>query len=170
MTSLAGGRRVRKNDTRIEAYGTVDELNSFIGLLIAELSDRQDCAFLLNVQNTLFTVGACLAVESASEYRHSLSIAAGDIALIEAEIDRTDEALPAHRNFLLPGGSRTASLSHICRTVCRRAERQIYALYETEPADEHLTAYINRLSDYFFVLARKECIKERGTEIIWEKK
>jgi cob(I)alamin adenosyltransferase len=170
MTSLAGGRRLPKSDMRIEAYGTVDELNSFVGLLIVELTDMQDCEFLLGVQNALFVVGACLAVDPASDYKHGLSLAAEDVALIETEIDRIDEELPAHRNFLLPGGCRTASLAHICRTVCRRAERHIYRLYETEPADEHLPAYINRLSDYFFVLARKECINARGSEIIWTKK
>ena len=98
-----------------------------------------------------------------------MAIYPDDVARLETEIDIIDETLPRHHHFLLPGGSRSSALAHVCRTVCRRAERQIYRLYETEPGDESLKAYINRLSDYLFVLARKECISERGDEIIWEK-
>ena len=134
-TSLVGGQRVSKAHQRIESYGTIDELNSFIGLLITSLEDPAD-------------------PES--------------IARIEGEIDRVDSTLPKMRHFVLPGGCRSASLAHVCRTVCRRAERQIYRLAETDPVEEPVLVFINRLSDYLFVLARKECLKNEGKEIIWD--
>ena len=147
-TSLVGGERVSKAHQRIESYGTVDELNSFIGLLITSLEEKADQDFLLFIQHKLFTIGSYLATER--------------------EIDRLDNELPKMRNFILPGGSRPASLAHVCRTVCRRAERQIYRLAETIPVEEPVLVFINRLSDYLFVLARKECIRNNGKEIIWD--
>jgi len=168
-TSLVGGYRVSKADPRIESYGTVDELNSFIGLLITTVEDQQDKEFLLFIQHKLFTIGSYLATDpKKTELKIQSMVTSDSIERIEKEIDQISEQLPKMKNFLLPGGSQSASLAHICRTVCRRAERQIYRLAETSPVEEPVLIFINRLSDYFFVLARKECIKNNGEEIIWD--
>ncbi len=169
-TSLVGGQRVSKADHRIESYGTVDELNAFIGWLITQVGDEADRSFLAFVQHKLFTIGSYLATDPATtEIQVQSHVTPESIEHIEREIDRIDGGLPRIRHFLLPGGSPSAAAAHICRTVCRRAERQIYRLAETAPVEEPLLVFINRLSDYFFVLARKECILHNGDEIIWEK-
>lgn len=169
MTSLVGGNRVSKADKRIESYGTIDELNSFIGLLITELADEQDRKFLLFVQQKLFTIGSYLATDpDKTEIRIQSHVTPENIECIEREIDKIDVDLPKMKHFLLPGGNRAASLAHICRTVCRRAERQIYRLAETDPVEEPLLIFINRLSDYLFVLARQESVRNGGSEIIWD--
>ena len=144
-TSLVGGQRVSKAHDRIESYGSVDELNSFIGLLITALTDEKDTE---------------LKIES--------KVTPESIERIEREIDRLDNELPKMHAFILPGGCRSAALAHVCRTVCRRAERQIYRLAENCPVEEPVLIFMNRLSDYFFVLARKECINNNGKEIIWD--
>ena len=168
-TSLVGGERVSKAHQRIESYGTVDELNSFIGLLITSLEEKADQDFLLFIQHKLFTIGSYLATDQENTERKVESkVMPETITRIEREIDRLDNELPKMRNFILPGGSRPASLAHVCRTVCRRAERQIYRLAETIPVEEPVLVFINRLSDYLFVLARKECIRNNGKEIIWD--
>ena len=168
-TSLVGGQRVSKAHQRIESYGTIDELNSFIGLLITSLEDPADTEFLSFVQHKLFTIGSYLATDqSTTELRIESRVTPESIARIEGEIDRVDSTLPKMRHFVLPGGCRSASLAHVCRTVCRRAERQIYRLAETDPVEEPVLVFINRLSDYLFVLARKECLKNEGKEIIWD--
>lgn len=168
-TSLVGGERVSKAHQRIESYGTVDELNSFIGLLITSLEEKADQDFLLFVQHKLFTIGSYLATDQENtELKVESKVMPETITRIEREIDRLDNELPKMRNFILPGGSRPASLAHVCRTVCRRAERQIYRLAETIPVEEPVLVFINRLSDYLFVLARKECIRNNGKEIIWD--
>ena len=150
MTSLVGGQRVKKCCERLESYGTVDELNSFIGLLVTKCLDEKDKAFLQKVQNTLFVVGGNLAGSNATAVTPDM------ITAVEQEIDRLQEIIPPLRAFVLPGGSESASVAHICRTVCRRAERNILRLAETEEVvDESVIKYINRLSDYFFVLSRK---------------
>ncbi len=169
MTSLVGGQRVSKADQRIESYGTVDELNSFIGLLITSIEDEADCNFLLFVQHKLFTIGSYLATDqSKTELRIESQVTPESIEKIEREIDRLDNELPRMKHFVLPGGCRSASLAHVCRTVCRRAERQIYRLAEKCPIEEPVLIFMNRLSDYLFVLARKECISNSGKEIIWD--
>lgn len=168
-TSLVGGQRVSKAHQRIESYGTVDELNSFIGLLITSLSDQADADFLLFVQHKLFTIGSYLATDQeTTELKIESRVTPESIEKIEHEIDRLDAELPKMRNFILPGGCRSASLAHVCRTVCRRAERQIYRLAENNPVEEPVLVFMNRLSDYLFVLARKECINNQGKEIIWD--
>lgn len=168
-TSLVGGQRVSKAHERLECYGTVDELNSFIGLLITSLEDKEDEDFLLFIQHKLFSVGSYLATDQSSTELHVESkITPETIERIEKEIDRIDSSLPKMKNFILPGGCRSASLAHVCRTVCRRAERQIYRLTETTPVEEPVLKFMNRLSDYLFVLARKECIRNNGKEIIWD--
>ena len=167
-TSLVG-ERVSKAHQRIESYGTVDELNSFIGLLITSLEEKADQDFLLFIQHKLFTIGSYLATDQENtELKVESKVMPETITRIEREIDRLDNELPKMRNFILPGGSRPASLAHVCRTVCRRAERQIYRLAETIPVEEPVLVFINRLSDYLFVLARKECIRNNGKEIIWD--
>ncbi|OAV67426.1 Cob(I)yrinic acid a,c-diamide adenosyltransferase [Bacteroidales bacterium Barb6XT] len=168
-TSLVGGVRVSKAGLRIESYGTVDELNSFAGLLITVLGDEKDRDFLLFVQHKLFTIGSYLATDrEKTELRIESMVTPESIERIEREIDRIDEGLPAMKSFLLPGGSRPAALAHVCRTVCRRAERDICRLAETTEVETPLLVFINRLSDYFFVLARKECRLNGGEEIIWD--
>lgn len=167
-TSLVGGQRVSKAHQRIESYGTVDELNSFIGLLITALDDQADQDFLLFIQHKLFTIGSYLATDQENtELKVESKVTPESIERIEREIDRLDSQLPRMKNFVLPGGTRSASLAHVCRTVCRRAERQIYRLAETIPVEEPVLVFMDRLSDYLFVLARKECIKNNGKEIIW---
>ena len=169
MTSLVGGQRVSKAHQRIESYGTIDELNSFIGLLITAVEEKEDQDFLLFVQHKLFTIGSYLATDQeATELKVESKILPETITRIEKEIDRIDGTLPKMRNFVLPGGCRSASLAHVCRTVCRRAERQIYRLMEEIEVEEPVLVFMNSLSDYLFVLARKECIENNGNEIIWD--
>ncbi|MDR2810695.1 MAG: cob(I)yrinic acid a,c-diamide adenosyltransferase [Tannerellaceae bacterium] len=168
-TSLVGGKRVTKTDTRIESYGTIDELNAFVGLLMTEINEKEDLDFLHFIQHKLFTVGSYLATDKESaELKIESKVTSESIVRIEREIDRIDGTLPRMKNFVLPGGCRSAALSHVCRTVCRRAERQIYRLHEIATIEEPALIFVNRLSDYFFVLARKECIKNNGEEIIWD--
>ena len=168
-TSLVGGQRVSKAHQRIESYGTIDELNSFIGLLVTSLDDQADIDFLSFIQHKLFTIGSYLATDQeTTELKIESKVTPESIAHIEREIDRLDSELPPMKNFILPGGTRSASLAHVCRTVCRRAERQIYRLAETNPVEEPVLIFVNRLSDYLFVLARKEYIKNNGKEIIWD--
>lgn len=169
MTSLVGGHRVSKADRRIESYGTVDELNSFVGLLITSVSDEATRALLLFVQHKLFTIGSYLATDpEKTDIRIESRITPESIERIEKEIDRIDNTLPKMRSFLLPGGSPSAALAHVCRSVCRRAEREIYRLRETAEVEDPVLIFINRLSDYLFVLARKESLREGGKEIIWD--
>ncbi|MDR1523746.1 MAG: cob(I)yrinic acid a,c-diamide adenosyltransferase [Tannerella sp.] len=167
-TSLVGGFRVSKTHPRLEAYGTIDELNSFIGLLITEVDDREVCELLQFVQSKLFTVGSYLATDpSRTEYKIESQITGDSIKKIEEAIDRTDGRLPKLKSFVLPGGSRSAALAHVCRTVCRRAERNIYRLAETATVEEPVLVFMNRLSDLLFVIARSECLLKNGEEIFW---
>ncbi len=168
-TSLVGGQRVSKTDSRIEAYGTVDELNSFIGLLMSYLDETSDLDFLRFVQHKLFTIGSYLATDQEStELKMESKVSGESISRIEQEIDRLDGQVPVMKSFVLPGGGQSASMAHVCRTVCRRAERRIYTLDESSPVDPLVLGFINRMSDYFFILGRKECIKNNGKEIIWD--
>lgn len=168
-TSLVGGQRVSKAHQRIESYGTIDELNSFIGLLITALEDQKDMDFLSFIQHKLFTIGSYLATDQdTTELKIESKVTPETITRIEHEIDRVDSGLPRMTNFILPGGCRSASLAHVCRTVCRRAERQIYRLADSVKVEEPVLIFVNRLSDYLFVLARKECINNHGKEIIWD--
>ena len=167
MTSLVGGKRVIKAHVRLEAYGTTDELNSFVGFLIEQIKDEHDLEILSYIQHKLFTVGSYLATETEAMPPKAASIITEkDIALIESEMDRMDSELPPLRQFVLPGGSESSARAHICRTVCRRAERCIYRVKEEFPVDDQALMFVNRLSDYFFLLARKEANK-KGQEIFW---
>lgn len=167
-TSLVGGTRVPKAHIRLEAYGTIDELNSFVGLLICQIEDEHTLNTLSFIQNKLFTVGSYLATETESLSPKAASIIHDDdIALLETEMDRIDNELPKIRQFVLPGGSESAARAHICRSVCRRAERCIYRVKEEFPVDTNVLKFVNRLSDFFFLLARCESNK-KGNEIFWD--
>ncbi len=168
MTSLVGGERVSKTHFRLEAYGTVDELNSFIGLLIEEIQEENDLQILREIQYILFSVGSYLATGESKFSSTPCCIKEENILLLEKEIDKTDEMLPKLNHFILPGGCKSAALSHICRTICRRAERNIYKITEFAHVEKDILRFINRLSDYFFILARKQCHINKKSEILWE--
>ncbi|MEE1309074.1 MAG: cob(I)yrinic acid a,c-diamide adenosyltransferase [Bacteroidaceae bacterium] len=168
-TSLIGGKRVSKTCQRIESYGTIDELNSQVGLLLTYTTDNTDRNNLISIQNCLFVIGALLATDSDSPKSPSASITADDIATLEKNIDNASEDLPKWKGFTLPGGSRAAAIAHICRTICRRAERQILVLNKTEPVEGQIICYVNRLSDYFYVLALRLNFLEGKEEILWQK-
>ena len=172
QTSLVGGQRVSKCCERLESYGTVDELNSHIGVLMTYCTDAADHGFLLNIQGNLVVVGGYLATDnSQKEIREGNIITAEMVAEVEREIDRLQEMLTPLRLFILPGGCRAAAYAHVCRTACRRAERCILRLAETGAlVDDNVTAYINRLSDYFFVLARKLNKDANMEDTIWKRK
>ncbi|WP_298073038.1 cob(I)yrinic acid a,c-diamide adenosyltransferase [uncultured Bacteroides sp.] len=168
-TSLVGGVRVPKTHARLEAYGTVDELNSFLGVLVSRLSNNEDKDFVQWVQNSLFVVGGYLATDGEKTgLRPSGIVTSEQVARVEAEIDRLDSLLPPLKAFVLPGGDEAAALCHVCRTVCRRAERRILALAEEVHVAEELLAYMNRLSDYLFVLSRKINLDNKKDEIFWQ--
>lgn len=168
-TSLVGGTRVSKTHVRLDAYGTVDELNSHIGWLICAVKEDLTTDFLHFLQNKLFVVGSYLATETEAMPPKSASILSqADIERAEREIDRLDAALPKLNRFVLPGGNESAARAHICRTICRRAERNVYRVLEHFPVDDNVLIFLNRLSDYFFVLARTES-HSTGTDIYWEK-
>ena len=173
-TALFGGTRVPKHHIRIESYGTVDELNSHIGLIRdQDMSDLYKNV-LIEVQDRLFTVGAILATPPEKETMkngqprlQNLGIVESDIEFLENEIDRMEEALPPMTHFVLPGGHTTVSYCHIARCVCRRAERLAVHLNDIEPTDERVIKYLNRLSDYLFVLARKLSHDLNAKEVQW---
>ncbi len=167
-TSLVGGKRVKKNDIRIEAYGTVDELNSCIGLLESMAELPAELAGIFNfVQNKLFNIGAYLATDNAGVEITGLGKC--DIERLEKAIDLLDSQLPQLNSFVLPGGSREASVAHICRTVCRRSERNIVALDSVCRVSPLVLGFINRLSDFMFVVARFGNVSNNVGEIFWNK-
>lgn len=169
-TAIVGGHRIWKTDVRIEAYGTVDELNAQIGLLCAYLLNTSSREFLQKVQSDLFTIGSYLATDtSKNEVRPQSIVRKSMIEALEKRIDEIDAKLPKTPLFILPGGARSAALCHVCRTVCRRAERCILHLAGEVTIEPNVLSYINRLSDYFFVLARKLNIDEGKAEMVWHK-
>ncbi|MEO7482115.1 MAG: cob(I)yrinic acid a,c-diamide adenosyltransferase [Ferruginibacter sp.] len=155
-TSLIGGTKVPKSYIRIESYGTVDELNSYIGLVRDSITDERSRTVLLEVQDRLFTIGSSLACDPVKETKMAIpDLKEEDIILLENEIDAMDNKLPEMKSFILPGGHSSISIIHIARCVCRRAERIIVHMQEENMAVEALVIkYINRLSDYLFMLAR----------------
>lgn len=169
VTSLIGGARVPKTHARLEAYGTVDELNAQLGVLMTYLTDASDRDFLGQVQNHLFAVGSYLATDQEkTRLRAASVITPRQVEAMEQEIDRLDESLPPLSAFVLPGGCRGAAVCHVCRTVCRRTERRILALAEQVEVAFELLSYINRLSDYLFVLSRKLNREAKKEEIFWK--
>lgn len=168
-TSLIGGTRVSKSEKQLEAYGTVDELNANIGLLVSLLQNEEDKHYLVTIQHQLFTLGAYLATDFQKEnaINEAHDIALEEIEKLEAIIDEIDAQLPSLKSFIIPGGSTASASAHLCRTVCRRAERIIVALAQELPLSENILAYLNRLSDYFFVLSRKLNIDHNFQEQLW---
>ncbi len=168
-TSLLSGERVPKHHIRIEAYGTVDELNSFIGLLCSYDIGNEHKDLLHKVQNLLFDIGASLAIEKKKNKFDSMKkVVVDDISMLETAIDKMNEELPDLKSFILPGGSKSVSICHVCRTVCRRAERLSTYLASQAEVDDLSIKYLNRLSDYFFVLARKIAFDNDIELPIWQ--
>ena len=173
-TALFGGTRVPKDHIRIESYGTIDELNSYIGLIRDQEINSHYKTILIEIQDRLFTVGAILATPPEKEVMKNgelrlkkLGIIETDIELLEKEIDTMEEMLPPMTHFVLPGGHQTVSYCHITRCVCRRAERLAVHLSHNEPVPEITIKYLNRLSDYLFVLARKLSFDLNAEEVKW---
>lgn len=167
-TSLVGGKRVSKTDIRLEAYGGVDELNSTLGLLATYLSTAADRENILWLQNRLFSVGGALATDtSTTRVPDNCHIADEEITRLEEMIDAAGEGLPQQRSFILPGGSRGSAVCHIARTVCRRVERSILRMNETIPVAPNLLVFINRLSDYLFVMSRRINFLDNTPEFYW---
>jgi len=168
QTSLLGGKRVSKGHLKIDAYGTVDELNSYIGLIRDQEINSSRIVFLKEVQDRLFTIGATLATEVGKENVKKPDIHEEDLVLMENEIDRMEEKLPPLKNFILPGGHQSVSFCHLARTVCRRTERCVIDLMEIEPVSEIIVRYLNRLSDYLFVLGRLMALELGVEEVTWK--
>jgi cob(I)alamin adenosyltransferase len=166
-TSLIGGTRVPKNHIRIEAYGTVDELNSYIGLLRDSINDKHVIEILIEVQDRLFTIGSILAADPLKSKMKLPELIAEDITKLENEIDAIDLVIPPMKSFVLPGGHTSVSHCHIARCICRRAERCTIHLNELFPVEEIVIQYLNRLSDYLFMLSRKLSADLGVTEIPW---
>ena len=173
-TALFGGTRVPKDHIRIESYGTVDELNSYIGLIRDQEMNQHYKTILIEIQDRLFTVGAILATPPEKEVMKNgelrlqkLGIIESDIELLENEIDTMEDSLPQMTHFVLPGGHTTVSYCHIARCVCRRAERLAVHLSHDEPVVDIAIKYLNRLSDYLFVLARKLTSDLNADEVRW---
>ncbi|MFX0558217.1 cob(I)yrinic acid a,c-diamide adenosyltransferase [Maribacter sp. CXY002] len=173
-TALFGGTRVAKHHIRIESYGTVDEVNSWLGLIRDQDIDSSTKAFLTEIQKNLFTLGAILAMDpekavlkNGSERLKINRITQENIKNLEDAIDEMEQYLPQMTHFILPGGHTSVSYCHIARTVCRRAERMASILFENTAFDKEVLAYLNRLSDYLFVLARKLSKDLKAEEIKW---
>lgn len=167
-TSLFGGDRVRKHDHRVESYGTVDELNSLLGLIRAEGVPSEAGEWLERIQNDLFHLGADLATPLDVQSAWVVRIAPEAVTALEQAIDRMDEVLPSLQQFILPGGTRAAAATHVARTVCRRAERQCVRLADDETINPVTVIYLNRLSDLLFTLARWLNFQAGESEQAWQ--
>lgn len=167
-TALFGGKRVSKADLRIDTYGTIDELNSWIGMVRDLEVNQKRKDVLVEIQDRLFTIGSILATEPGNTKVKIPSLAEADILFLEKEIDAMDAALPPMRFFVLPGGHTAISHCHVARTVCRRSERLIIALHAQETVPDEVIKYINRLSDYLFVLSRMVAHELRAEETPWK--
>jgi cob(I)alamin adenosyltransferase len=167
-TGLGDGQRVTKDHPRVEAYGQVDELNAILGLLAAYCPDAPETAFLRGIQNDLFDVGAdlCVPPTEGEQPDQSLRVTAAQAERLERAIDRLNEGLEPLRSFVLPGGTLAAAWLHLARTVCRRAERAVVTLTHTEPLNPQVIVYLNRLSDFLFVLARVANDNGKG-DVLW---
>lgn len=167
-TSLIGGVRVPKFHLRIEGYGTVDELNSYLGLIIDGLNGHEATRVLREIQDRLFTIGSVLASDPVKSKMKIPDVHESDITLLEEEMDRMDATLPELKNFVLPGGNIVASHCHVARCICRRAERIVVHLSTETEVPEIIVRYLNRLSDYLFMLSRKIVHDAGGQEIAWK--
>ncbi|WP_019949704.1 cob(I)yrinic acid a,c-diamide adenosyltransferase [Hymenobacter aerophilus] len=168
LTSLIGGTRVPKSSLRIECYGTVDELNSYIGLVRDQPVNEARRPLLKEIQDRLFTVGASLASDPEKSKMKIPDLHAEDVTLLEQEMDRMNADLPELRVFVLPGGHQSVSFAHLARCVCRRAERLVIQLAEDEFVADLVVMYLNRLSDYLFVLSRQMAHELGAEEVKWE--
>jgi cob(I)alamin adenosyltransferase len=166
-TSLIGGTRVPKYHLRIESYGTVDELNSYVGMIRDQDISQQDKDLLKQIQDRLFTIGSSLASDPEKSKMVIPDLHTDDIELLEREMDAINEVIPELRHFILPGGNNAISFCHIARCVCRRAERLTVHLATESTVDEKVTIYLNRLSDYLFTLARKIAHDQKVAENQW---
>jgi cob(I)alamin adenosyltransferase len=169
-TSLLGGKRVKKSNPRIDAYGTVDELNSYIGLLISLDINEDRKKLLAQIQNNLFVIGSHLACAPDKKIEDLPLLENNTIIELENQIDEMTKVLPEMKNFILPGGNQQISFCHITRCVCRRAERCVVELNENEKVEPILIQYLNRLSDYLFILARKIGQETNTLETPWKSK
>jgi len=167
-TSLFGGSKVSKSHLRIESYGTVDELNSYIGLVRDQEVNKKRKEELVEVQDRLFTIGSILATEPGNEKVKVPKLDPADVEFLEKKIDQMEEELPPMKSFILPGGHQSVSFCHVARCVCRRGERLVVALSETATIDAMVYQYLNRLSDYLFVLARKMSAELNADETPWQ--
>ncbi|MEO7175113.1 MAG: cob(I)yrinic acid a,c-diamide adenosyltransferase [Saprospiraceae bacterium] len=167
MTGLFGGTRLSKAHLRIESYGTVDELNSWLGLIRDTMEDAAQMELIKSLQDQLFALGAMLATDPAKPLPIA-GIQVEDIHLLELQIDSMEADLPELKNFVLPGGAVIGSYCHLARCVCRRAERRIVALHEIDIVDEVVLKYLNRMSDFLFVLSRMLLLQAGGIEIAWK--
>lgn len=168
QTSLIGGTRVPKHHIRIESYGTIDELNSHLGLIRDTVDDKEVINQILEIQDRLFTMGSILASDPGKAKMKIPELIEDDVVFLEKAIDKMNETLPEMRSFVLPGGSQIISFIHLARCVCRRAERNTIRLSEESKVDDIVIKYLNRLSDYLFVLSRKLTFDTNAVEIPWK--
>lgn len=170
-TSLTGGQRIKKSSLRLDCYGSVDELNSYLGLLASRSLRNSELALLTSIQNTLFVIGAYLATnQEDKEFKAQYTLSEQHIKSLEEAIDKFDNEVPSMTGFILPRGGATASIAHIARTICRRVERLLFTFDEKEEkVDKYILIYFNRLSDLLFVLARVIAHREGEEEILWTK-
>ena len=166
-TSLFGGTRVSKDHIRIEAYGTVDELNACMGLLRDHVN-QEDIPLITEIQNNLFNIGSVLATEKETGYAIP-QLSEEKIVRLEEWMDKAEEGLPKLTNFILPGGHPSVAHAHLARTVCRRSERRVISLSESADIPDVLVKYLNRLSDFLFILARKLTFSNQAKELLWKK-
>ena len=166
-TSLIGGKRVAKDEIQIEAYGTIDELNSNLGLVRDYCEVKSDKKFILEIQENLFIIGSLLAIDYSNNKQEHINFSKEKIYIIEIEIDRINLNLPAMTNFIIPGGHVAISTCHISRSVCRRAERNCIKFSKESKLNENILIYLNRLSDYLFILSRKITQDTNTQEIKW---
>ncbi|MDX2250429.1 MAG: cob(I)yrinic acid a,c-diamide adenosyltransferase [Bacteroidia bacterium] len=166
-TSLLGGTRVSKAHLRIEAYGTLDELNAWMGMLSDQAPALEFVSQIRAIQNNLFTIGSILANDPEKSVFKLPEIAEADVILLEKSMDKMEEMLPPLKNFVLPGGHSSNSMAHVARTVCRRAERRVVELHAHSPVNPLIISYLNRLSDWLFVLSRFFSSSTQSPEITW---
>tara|TARA_B100000212_G_C27378331_1_gene535738 strand:+ start:1208 stop:1744 length:537 start_codon:yes stop_codon:yes gene_type:complete len=166
-TSLIDGQIVNKHNLSVDAYGTVDELNSFLGLLKDYIKDETIKDILNNIQPKLFSIGSILASGKNQNMLEKVKIEKKDVKYIESNIDSMNNELPELKNFIIPGGHKISSYSHVCRSICRRAERRISELNNEQSVDPNILSYINRLSDFFFVLSRYLMYSDKIEETRW---
>lgn len=171
MTTLIGGVKVKKTHPRIEAYGTVDELSAQLGKLASYMKDGENKSLIIRIQRNLFTLCSYLATDKEqTQIAKSFTLDEEEVRVLEEQIDYLNICIPPQTAFILPGGIPESAQAHVCRTVCRRAERRIFSLHEISPLDPWVMQYMNRLSDYLFMLARKLNFHEGVREETWTPK